>query len=135
MKKIVFSLILLLVSFSSFSQDDEGYKVIAISKEGDIYSVYIEKSEGDITKFWLKVATPIKTIEGENGKTIIKGGDKMIHFVIMDCSEKTYSTSDYVYYDRFGKSGNGGSSFDKYNKRVIPGTNMNFIYNYICKKE
>lgn len=135
MKKIILSSLLLLVSFSSFSQDAEGYTEVATSKDGDIFSVYIEKTEGDRTEFWLKTTAPIKTIKGKNGKTIKKGGEKVLWFVIMDCPDKTYSTSNYVFYDSFGKSKDGSVVLNEYNKRVVPGTVMNIVYDYVCKKE
>ncbi len=135
MKKIIFSSLLLLVSFSSFSQDEDGYVEVASSKNGDVFSVYIEKSEGDNKEFWIKTYTPIKSVKGKNGKIIKTGGEKVVWFVNMDCSERTYSTSDFVLYDKYGNSKNGSVTLNDYGKRVVPGTVVSVICDYVCNKE
>lgn len=135
MKKIIFSTLLLLVSFSSFSQDADGYVKVAKSSDGDVFSVYFEKSDGDNKEFWLKSITPIKTSKGKNGKIIKKGGDIMIRYVNMNCLDKTYNTSDYIMYDRLGNTRSELSYLDSYNERVIPGTVMNIIMDYVCDNE
>lgn len=135
MKKIIFSSLLLLVSFSSFSQDAEGYTEVATGKDGDVFSVYIQKSEGDNKEFWIKTATPIKTIKGKNGKTIKTGGEKVVWFMKMDCSERSYSTSDFVIFDKYGNSKNGSVTLNEYNKRVVPGTVVSIVCDYVCKNE
>ena len=79
MKKIIFSTLLLLVSFSSFSQDDDGFKYVVSSVNNEDYYVYIETDYGNDKELWVKYYTPIKKVKGKNGKIIKKGGGHSIY--------------------------------------------------------
>ena len=57
------------------------------------------------------------------------------YFVTLDCSDKTYSTSNMVMYDRLGKVTSRPSYLDEYNERVVPGSVMSALYRYVCNNE
>ncbi|MCA1919044.1 MAG: hypothetical protein LDL38_06565, partial [Flavobacterium piscis] len=77
---------------------------------------------------------PIKTIKNKKGQLIKSGGDSSVQFYKLDCSEKRYSTSDGVIYDRNGKVSQK-IYIDSYNDKIIPGTVLSAVYRYVCETE
>lgn len=135
MKKIIFSFLLLFVSFSSFSQSDDDFIYVTSSKSGDDFYVYMENSNDETKKFWIKINYPTITVKGKNGKNIKKVGGKAVYYVVMNCTDKTYSTSNMVLYDGYGNAKKRPAHLDTYGDRVIPGSVTNGIYRYVCELE
>lgn len=133
MKKILPIILLFIISSKSFSQNDE-FQYVASAKDGTEVYLYFEKENGDIKEFWLKIVNPIKTGKNKKGKLIKTGGGSSVQFYKLNCSEKTYSTSDGVIYDRNGEAIEK-IYIDSYDDRIIPGTIMNAVYKYICETE
>ena len=122
MKKILPIILLFIISNKSFSQNDE-FQYVASAKDGTEVYLYFEKENDDIKEFWLKIVNPIKT-----------GGGSSVQFYKLNCSEKTYSTSDGVIYGRNGEAIEK-IYIDSYNDRIIPGTIMSAVYKYVCETE
>lgn len=133
MKKVLFTAFLLIVFSKSFSQNDE-FQYVTSAKDGTEIYLYFEKGNDDIKEFWLKIINPTKTVKNKKGQLIKTGGDSNVQFYKLDCSEKRYSTSDGVIYDRNGKIIQK-IYIDSYDDKIIPGTVMNAVYRYVCETE
>ncbi|KQB37663.1 surface-adhesin E family protein [Flavobacterium aquidurense] len=133
MKKILFTIFLLVISSKSFSQNDD-FQYVTSAKDGTEVYLYFEKDNYDTKEFWLKIVPPIKTGKNKKGKLIKTGGGSSVQFYKLDCSEKTYSTSDGVIYDRNGEIIEKIYN-DSYNDKIIPGTVMSAVYRYVCETE
>jgi len=133
MKKILFTILLFIVYSKSFSQNDD-FQYITSTKDGTEIYLYFEKDNDGTKEFWLKMINPTKTAKNKKGQLIKSGGDSSVQFYKLDCSEKRYSTSDGVIYDRTGKVIQKIYS-DSYNDKVIPGTVMSAVYRYVCETE
>ncbi len=101
MKKILPIILLFIISSKSFSQNDE-FQYVTSAKDGTEVYLYFERDNNGTKEFWLKIINPIKTIKNKKGQLIKSGGDSSVQFYKLDCSEKRYSTSDGVIYDRNG---------------------------------
>lgn len=133
MKKILFTILLCIISSKSFSQNDE-FQYVASAKDGTEVYLYFEKDNDGTKEFWLKIINPIKTLKNKKGKLIKTGGDSTIEFYKLNCSDKTYSTSDGVVYNRNGEVIRK-IYINAYDDRIIPGTIMSGVYKYICEIE
>jgi hypothetical protein len=117
----------------SFSQSDE-FQYITSTKDGSEVYLYFERDHEGNKEFWLKVINPTKTVKNKKGQLIKTGGDSSIQFYKLDCSEKRYSTSDGVIYDRNGKVIQKIYT-DSYDDKIIPGTILSAVYRYVCENE
>jgi len=133
MKKILPIILLFIISSKSFSQNDE-FQYVASAKDGTEVYLYFERDNNGTKEFWLKIINPIKTIKNKKGQLIKSGGDSSVQFYKLDCSEKRYSTSDGVIYDRNGKVSQK-IYIDSYNDKIIPGTVLSAVYRYVCETE
>lgn len=133
MKKILYTILLFIVYNKSFSQNDE-FQYVTSAKDGTEIYLYFEKDNDGVKEFWLKIINPIKSIKNNKGKLIKTSGDSTVQFYKLDCSEKRYSTSDGVVYNRNGKVIQK-IYIDSYNDKVIPGTIMSAVYRYVCETE
>ena len=132
MKKILL-IILFIISSKSFSQNDE-FQYVTSTKDGTEIYLYFEKDNDGVKEFWLKMINPIKTVKNKKGKLIKTGGDSSVQFYKLNCSEKRYSTSDGVIYDREGKV-TQKIYIDSYDDKIIPGTVLSAVYRYVCETE
>ena len=87
----------------------------------------------DIKHYWVKLTNPLKTVKHKSGKYIKTGGGYTMQFMKLDCSDKTYSASNGVIYNSSGKVVR--ETFDLYNERVIPGSIMEGVYDFVCLRE
>ncbi len=133
MKKIFFTLLFIIICQKSFSQDDE-FKYVASSRDGTEVYVLFERDSYGTKEFWVKMVAPIKTIKNKKGKLIKTGGGYILTFFKMNCSSKTYSTSDGLEYNKEGEVIRR-NFFDVYNEKVIPGTILSGVYKYVCETE
>ena len=134
MKKILFAFLLLIISNKSFSQSDDEFQYVTKSTDGTEVYIHFEKENYGTKEFWIKWVIPIKSTKNKNGKIIKSGGGHVLEYCKLDCSDKTYSLSDTIKYDRNGKA-IGDNYSETYNEKVIPGSVMNGIYRFICEKE
>ena len=133
MKKILFTILFIILYTKAFSQNDE-FQYVTSTKDGtDIY-LYFEKDNDGTKEFWLKIINPIKTSKNKKGKLTKTGGDSSVQFYKLNCSEKRYSTSDGVIYDRNGKVSQK-IYIDSYDDKIIPGTVLSAVYRYVCETE
>jgi len=133
MKKILLTILLFTFYGESFSQNDE-FQYVTSTKDGTEIYLYFEKDNDGIKEFWLKMINPIKTVKNKKGKLIKTGGDSSVQFYKLNCSEKRYSTSDGVIYDREGKVIQK-IYINSYDDKIIPGTVLNVVYRYVCENE
>lgn len=133
MKKILLTILLFTIYTKSFSQNDE-FQYVTSTKDGTEIYLYFEKDNDGIKEFWLKMINPIKTVKNKKGKLIKTGGDSSVQFYKLNCSEKRYSTSDGVIYDREGKVIQKIYS-DSYDDKIIPGTVLSAVYRYVFESE
>ncbi|QLC65554.1 hypothetical protein LPB248_04375 [Flavobacterium sp. LPB0248] len=133
MKKILFTILLFIVYSRSFSQNDE-FQYVTSAKDGTEIYLYFEKDNDGTKEFWLKMINPTKTGKNKKGQLIKTGGDSSVQFYKLDCTEKRYSTSDGVIYDRNGKVLQK-IYIDSYNDKVMPGTVMSAVYKFVCEIE
>lgn len=131
MKKILLILILLFTS-KIYSQNND-FVYVTSAKDGTEVYVKQEDEVFNTKHFWIKMTNPVKKVKSKSGKYIKSGGGYTMQFMKLDCSDKTYSTSDGVMYNTSGKVVR--EVFDLYNERVIPGSIMEGIYNYVCLGE
>jgi len=133
MKKIFFLTLFIIIYSKSFSQNEE-FQYVTSTKDGSDVYLYFERDNNGTKEFWLKIINPIKTIKNKKGQLIKSGGDSSVQFYKLDCSEKRYSTSDGVIYDRNGKVSQK-IYIDSYNDKIIPGTVLSAVYRYVCETE
>lgn len=126
---------LLFVSIKSFSQSDDEFQYVTSSKDGSEIYILFEKDSNGIKEFWIKIMFKEKNSKGKNGKIIKSGGGYMLEYIKMDCSEKEYSSTNAVIYDKNGDSKKRPIYYDSYNEKVIPGTVMSGVYKYFCELE
>jgi hypothetical protein len=131
MKKILFTLLLILISQKSLSQNDEFTYVASATDGTEVYVLY-ERDNYGTKEFWVKMVKPVKTVKNKKGKFIKSGGGYTLAFFKMDCSTKTYSTSDGVEYNRNGQVVNR-SFIDVYDEKVIPGSVLSAVYKFVCE--
>lgn len=133
MKQKLLIIIFFIITCKSFSQNDE-FQYVTSSKDGTEVYLYFEKGNDQIKEFWLKIIDPTKTVKNKKGQSIKTGGDSIVQFYKLDCSEKRYSTSDGVLYDRNGKVVKK-IYVDSYDDKIIPGTILSAVYRYVCETE
>lgn len=135
MKKLLFTLFMLIVSTKSFSQSNDEYQYVTLSSDGSTYYVHLELCTQDTKKFWLKIISPNKTSKSKSGKIIKKGGDFTVKYLSVDCSFKEYTIYEESNFDKNGNliSSEQFSSYDRYSERIMPGTVMSAIYKYVCR--
>ena len=133
MKKILLTILFFIISSKSFSQDDE-FQYVTSTKDGTEVYLYFERDNDGTKEFWLKIINPIKKIKNKKGKLIETGGDSSVQFYKLNCSDKRYSTSDGVIYDRNGKVIQK-IYIDSYDDKIIPGTVLSAVYRYVCESE
>ena len=136
MKKI--SLIISFLLFGNFiySQNEDGFEYIGDSDDGTKYFVKIEKMNFNSKDTWLKWVEPTKTVKNKKGKYIKRGGGHTLIAIKFYCEDRKYESTDCYVYDRNGnlKSHIDMSAFrDKYEERVIPGTHIESVFNYVCE--
>jgi hypothetical protein len=134
MKKILFAFLLLIISNKSFSQSDDEFQYVGESVNGDEVYIHFEKENYGTKEFWIKWILPVKSTKNKNGKIIKSGGGYVLEYCKIDCSEKTYSISDTIKYD---KNGNviANNYSETYQQKVVPGSMMNGIHRFICENE
>jgi hypothetical protein len=133
MKKALLTILFFIIYSKSFSQNDE-FQYVTSAKDGTEVYMYFEKDNDGTKEFWLKIVDPSKNIKNKKGQLIKTGGSSSVQFYKLNCSEKTYSTSDGVIYDRNGEVIKRIYN-DSYNDRIIPGTILNAVYKYICEND
>lgn len=134
MRNLLFCFLLFIISANSFSQNDDEYQYVGSAKDGTKVYILFEKENYGMKEFWIKMINPVKTVKNKKGKLIKSGGGYTLEFCEMNCSAKTFSTSNGI---KYNKNGDVAQRLydDTYNERVIPGTIMDAIHNYICKTE
>ncbi|QSW89945.1 hypothetical protein J0383_03790 [Flavobacterium endoglycinae] len=133
MKKILFTAFLLIVFSKSFSQTDE-FQYVTSGQDGTEVYLFFERDNDGYKEFWLKLVSPTKTVKNKKGKLIKTGGDSTLQFYKLDCSEKTYSTSDGVIYNRNGEAIKK-IYINSYDDKIIPGTILSAVYKFVCEIE
>ena len=129
--KILITLVFILSANLIYSQPDADYKYVTSSVDGDEYFVFIEQVLTNGTKeFWLKSKKPLKNPDGKKRKD---GGETTLMLVRMDCTTREYDNLEVINYDKKGKvkATARNVSFDN---RIVPGSVMTGIYNYVCGK-
>ena len=133
MKKILFTAFLLIVFSKSFSQTDE-FQYVTLGQDGTEVYLFFERDNDGYKEFWLKLVSPTKTVKNKKGKLIKTGGDSTLQFYKLDCSEKTYSTSDGVIYNRNGEAIKK-IYINSYDDKIISGTILSAVYKFVCEIE
>lgn len=106
------------LGFSMYSQDSFETVLTQNDKEYSIRNVKkIKIGEYD---FWIKI------IEFKKEKTTI------IH-VNSRCSSKTYDLTTFMEYNKDGEAVDNGN-FNDYNSEAIPGSALEYVINYVCRK-
>lgn len=111
--------------------DSDGFKYVAKSKDGSIYSVIIEKTTYGNTEIWVKNTIPLKTIKNSKGKLVKSGGGHVLTYMVVNCDDKEFTIEEKVIYNSKGdvvKSDKIGS----FNNKIVPGSVMSAIYSNIC---
>lgn len=135
MKTKLYSTIALLSFFNlCFSQSDEAFSYAASGTDGADYFVLIEKVSDSSKEVWVKKSNPTKTVKTKKGKYIKTGGGHSMTFFIINCSEKKYDIKERIVYDRYGKV-TSNDDFPVYENRIVPGSVMSGIYNFVCNNE
>jgi hypothetical protein len=119
----------------SFSQSNDEFQYVTSSTSGTEVYVHFEKDNYGTKEFWVKITNPVKFKKGKNGKTFKTGGDYTLEYIKMDCSEKEYSSSNAVKYDKNGNATQRPEYYDTYKEKIIPGSVMSGVYKYICETE
>lgn len=131
MKTKLFLLVLFFLSFSKIYSQTEEFNYVTSSKSGEDYYVLIKKYNDYSTEIWVKKTEPIKYKKNKKGKTIKTGGGNVLTFMTIKCGESTYDLGECIsYYE----NGNVKSSVDisSYENRVIPGSVMEALYDFVC---
>ena len=134
MKKILFAFLFLIISNKSFSQSDDEFQYVTKSENGTEVYIHFEKENYGTKEFWIKWVFPIKSTKNKSGKIIKSGGGYALEYCKLNCSEKVYSLTDTIEYDKNGKV-TGNNYSEKYQEKVVPGSVMNGIYRFICESE
>lgn len=111
--------------------DSEGFKYVADSKDGSIYSVLIEKRTFNNTEIWVKNTIPIKSVKNSKGKVVKSGGGHALTYMVINCNDKEYTIEEKVTYNSKGdvlKS----EKIMSFNNRIVPGSVMSAIYSKVC---
>lgn len=133
MKKVLLTILFFIISSKSFSQNDE-FQYVVSAKDGTEVYILFEKDNYGIKEFWAKMVLPVKNVKNKKGKLIKIGGGYTLEFFKMNCSDKTYSTSDGIKYNENGDVIQT-NYLESYNEKVIPGTVMSAVCRYICEIE
>lgn len=133
-KNLLILLAILLFINVSYSQSDEDFNFVTTSKDGTEYYVYIEKNTEYSKEIWVKSLIPTKTIKNKKGKYVKIGGGYNLAFIIMSCSKKKYDINQTVSYNKDGKV-TENSDFPSYDKKIVPGSVMSGIYDFVCNSE
>lgn len=120
MLKKIFILSLLLSSSISFSQNDDEFEYVTSSTSGNLIYVHFEKDNYGTKEFWLKITEPSKSIKSKNGKIIKSGGGYTLEYCKMNCTDKDYSISDLVRYDKNGNPRKTEYYSDEIMKKLSP---------------
>lgn len=131
MKTNFFLALLLFLSFSKIYSQNEDFTYVTSSTNGEDYSVLIKKIDDYSTEIWVKNTVPIKSRKTKSGKIIKTGGGYKLTFMSIKCGDSTYDLGESIAYD---KNGNVTSTTDipSYDKRVVPGSVMSAIYDFVC---
>jgi hypothetical protein len=135
MKKTLAIFCFLFATFS-YSQNEDGFEYIGNSDDGTQYFVKIEKVDFNSKDAWLKWIEPTKTIKNKKGKYVKSGGGHTLVAIKFYCEDKVYESTDCYIYDRNGNLKNQldmSEHRDKYQERVIPGSHMESVFNYVCQ--
>jgi hypothetical protein len=133
MKKILLTLLFFIVYSKSFSQNDD-FQYVVSAKDGTEVYVLFEKDNYGIKEFWVKMIPPFKNVKNKKGKLIKTGGGYTLEFFKMNCSDKTYSTSDGIKYNQNGDVVQT-NYYETFDEKIIPGTVLSGVYKYICETE
>lgn len=118
MKKIIFSSLLLLVSFSSFSQTKDKFDLFATSDNYMFYFKLINNTE-TTKEIWYKI------IEINDSKTVLMN-------LKMDCNNKTYSISNLRVDDGTNEYKETSGLNNKYNVTIKPESPEEKLYKILC---
>jgi hypothetical protein len=129
--KLFFTIAFLLFFNLSFSQLGENFSYATSGTDGTDYFVLIEKVTDSSKEVWVKKINPTKTVKNKKGNYIKTGGGHSMTFIIIDCSEKKYDIKERIAYDRNGKVIRN-DDFPVYENRIVPGSVMSGIYNFVC---
>ncbi len=133
-KNVLILLAILLFINVSYSQSDEDFNYATTSKDGTEYYVYIEKTTDYSKEIWVKSLIPAKTIKNKKGKYVKVGGGYNLAFIIISCSKKKYDITQTISYDKNGEV-TDNNDFISYDERIVPGSVMSGIYNFVCNNE
>ena len=134
MNKIIFILTLFLASTTTiFAQSDEEFTYATSDKQGDNYYVYIESTESNYSKVWIKSITTEKSYKNKKGKLVKTGGGKTMTFVKINCSDREYDSIESTTYNKSGSVINY-RDYPIYNEKVIPGSVMSGIFRTVCNE-
>lgn len=118
-------------SVSSTSEDAEGFTYVGNTKDGSEYLVRVEKRGYQSVNAWVKTKKPIKYVKNSKGKTVKIGGGYNLGYISLNCEERKYNIEEMIEYNsksELVKQYKEGS----YDNRIVPGTIMDKIYNYLC---
>lgn len=118
----------------AYSQTDEDFISVATAKDGTEYYVYIEKAEYSTKSIWVKHTTPLKSFKNKKGKMVKSGGEKTLSFMTVDCAEREYTIQQSFLYNRNGDL-KQEQDIPSYGNKVVPGSIMSAIYNFVCSDE
>lgn len=126
-------ILLLFLSFVTFSQNETDWKYIANAKDGSEIYVKIENISSYRREAWVKMTNPVVSKKSKNGKIIKTGGGYMLAFWSINCEDKTFSLSNRITYNSSGKVISVGNNYDDpQDERIIPDTVGEYIFRYIC---
>ena len=134
MKELLLFFIFTLFSNYSYSQSDENFVYIGSNTENFKHYVYKEKVNSLSIDAWIKTIEPTKTVKNKKGKYVKTGGRYSLTFVSMNCSTREYDITQEVTYNIDGKV-ISSNDFPKYGKKVIPGSIMTSVCDYLCSEE
>jgi hypothetical protein len=131
MKTKIFITLLIMLSFSKVYSQNEEFTYVTTSTNGEGYSVLIKKIDEYSTEIWVKKTEPIKSKKNRSGKIIKTGGGYSLTFMSIKCGDSTYDLGESIAYDQ---NGNVKSNIDiaSYENRVVPGSVMSAIYDFVC---
>lgn len=101
--------------------------------KSETYYVKIEKTNqfNSEVSIWLKVVLSDKKTKLRNGKYKVEKRGYYLQHMVFNCEDRTFDSSDYINYDDDSKI-ISSTKLGIYNKRVVPDTLGEQIYDFVC---
>lgn len=115
-----------IVNKDGYIEDSEGFVKLFSEEKNDITKIFwvkLEKNDRKEREFW------IKRFEYKKDKS----GNKILSFYVLNCEDKTFNVYNIIKYDLDGNVEYSVNNNGIDNYRVIPGTGMVLVMEYICK--